>query len=92
MVFAQTQGGTRSGQIEATSVSINICIDNGAICRLHQYERRAGFTTVLGDSGGPVYSLNMAIGTIGSGSGSDTFHSHVGNIHIQAGVLIRPTP
>lgn len=63
------------GYISDTYVNTNIAgIDYIAL-------RRANFSAVGGDSGGPVYRNNLAIGIYNSSSSLGKAYSHIGNVY-----------
>jgi len=91
-VCGQTQAGVTCDNILHTDVTANVCIPGTTNCRTIYDLRRVDFTTQGGDSGGPIYYLNEAIGVISSGASGDTFYSHVDLLHYQAAVLVRTSP
>jgi hypothetical protein len=81
-MIGANSGTPRCGSVTAVYVSTNVAgVDYIA-------QRRATFSAVGGDSGGPVYISNTAIGIFSAfGSGSSKYYSHVGYVDDMLNVI-----
>lgn len=90
-ICVQTQTGENCGSLHSFPYTVSVCKGSSADCRIITELRRGAISTDFGDSGGPVYFSQQAIGSVSANyPGSwHTLYSHVHALEIQAGVNVK---